>query len=73
MSIGILDDQANNRVANVKSIAARVAKTAEGLSVREFLDACALAGGTMIKTFYRGPGREIAVLRFIEELRRAAQ
>lgn len=67
----ILLDQANTRVSNVRSIAGRIAKTAEGLSVREFLDACALAAGTLIKAFYRGPARSIAVERFIEALRRA--
>jgi hypothetical protein len=39
----------NDRVENVKTIAARIAKQAEGMSVREFLDACALAGGTLIR------------------------
>ncbi|WP_407146261.1 hypothetical protein [Bradyrhizobium sp. ORS 86] len=72
-ALTILDDQSNARVANVKSIAGRIAKTAEGLSVREFLDGAALSAGTLIKAFYHGPGRSIAVDRFIEALRRAVQ
>lgn len=71
MSIGILEDQATTRVDNVKTIAARIAKTAEGLSVREFLDACALAAGSMIKAVHRGPGVQVAVGRHIEALHRA--
>lgn len=68
--IEILGQQSSTRVSNVKSIAGRIAKTAEGLSVREFLDASALAAGTMIKAIYRGPGLQVATERYIEALRR---
>lgn len=64
---------AEDRVANVKTIAARVAKQGEGLSIREFLDGCALASGTLIKAIYRGPGVAVAVERYCEALRRAVQ
>lgn len=69
----ILDDVANNRVANVRALAARVVKLAEGLSVRELLDALALAAGSLIRAVYRGPGIEIATKSFIEALIRAVQ
>jgi hypothetical protein len=62
---------AEDRVANVKSIAGRIAATATGLSIREFLDASALAAGTLMRTLYRGPGLQIAVNRYTEALRRA--
>jgi hypothetical protein len=62
---------AEDRVANVKAIAARIAKQAEGLSVREFLDACALAGGTMIRSIYRGAGVGMAAQRYEDAFRRA--
>lgn len=64
---------AEDRVSSVKSIAGRIAKTAEGLSVREFLDASALAAGTLMKTFYRGPGLAVAIERYADALRRAVQ
>jgi hypothetical protein len=64
---------AEDRVANVKSIAARIAATAQGLSVREFLDASALAAGKLIRALYRGPGVEIAINRYSEALRRAVK
>jgi hypothetical protein len=62
---------AEDRAANVKSIAGRIAATATGLSIREFLDASALAAGTLMKAIYRGPGLQIAVNRYTEALRRA--
>jgi hypothetical protein len=62
---------AEDRVANVKQIAARIAGLAEGLSVREFLDASALAAGAMIRSIYRGPGVEIATDRYRDALQRA--
>ena len=61
------------RVANVKSIAARIAKQGEGLSIREYLDASALAAGTMMRILYRGPGLEVAINRYYEALLRAVQ
>lgn len=60
-----------DRTANVKTIAARIATQAEGLSVREFLDACALAGGALIRNIYRGPGVTIAAERFRDAFDRA--
>lgn len=60
-----------DRAANVKSIAGRIAATATGLSIREFLDGSALAAGTLMKAIYRGPGLQIAVNRYTEALRRA--
>lgn len=69
----ILDDVANNRVANVRTIASRVAAFGAGYSVREFLDALALAAGKLIKACYRGPGVEIAVRHFVETLVIAVQ
>lgn len=72
MSTGILEDVSRNRVSNVKTIASKVAAFGEGFSIREFLDALALAAGSLIKAVYRGPGVEIATNRFIEALRRAA-
>lgn len=62
----ILDDALNNRVVNVRTIAARVAKFGEGISVREFLDALAITAGTLIRACHRGPGVEIATKRFID-------
>lgn len=62
---------AEDRVANVKTIAARIAKQGEGQSVREFLDGCALASGAMIRALYRGPGVDIAVERYRDALLRA--
>lgn len=62
---------AEDRAANVKSIAGRIAATAAGLSVREFLDASALAAGTLMRAIYRGPGLQIAVNRYTDALRRA--
>ena len=62
---------ADDRVANVKTIAARIAKQGEGLSIREFLDACALASGALIKAIYRGRGIDVAVDKHCEALRRA--
>lgn len=62
-----------DRVANVRTIAARIATTAQGLSVREFLDASALAAGKLIKALYRGPGVEIAIKRYSEALQRAVK
>lgn len=62
---------AEDRAANVKAIAARIAKQAEGLSVREFLDASALAAGTLIGAIYKGPGVAIATQRYTEAFRRA--
>ena len=60
-----------DRVANVKTIAARLASQGEGLSVREFLDASALAAGVMIRILYRGPGVQVAVERYVDALGRA--
>jgi hypothetical protein len=60
-----------DRAANVKTIAARIAAQAEGLSVREFLDACALASATLIRAIYRGPGVAIATERYNEAFHRA--
>jgi hypothetical protein len=70
--MSILDDVANNRVANVRTIAARLAKFGEGYSIREFLDALALCAGSLIRVAYRGNGVGVAVNRFVEELCRAA-
>ena len=69
----MLEDREAVRVANVKSIAARIAGLGEGLSIREFLDACALASGTMIKAVYRGPGVGVATDRYVDALRRAVK
>lgn len=71
--LGILEDQSASRVSNVKTIAGRIAATAQGLSIREFLDASALAAGTLIRAIYRGPGVEIAINRYTEALRRAVK
>jgi hypothetical protein len=60
-----------DRVANVRGIAARIAKTAEGLSIREFLDASALAAGKLMVAMYKGPGLQAAVDRYTEALRRS--
>jgi hypothetical protein len=65
--------RADDRTANVRTIAARIAKQAEGLSVREFLDACALASGTLIRVFYRGRGVDVAIERHNEALRRSVR
>lgn len=62
-----------DRTANVKTIAARIAKQGEGLSIREFLDASALAAGALIANIYRGPGVDVAVRRYCEALSRAIQ
>lgn len=67
----LAEDRASNRVANVKTMAARIAAFGEGYSVREFMDALALASGSMITAAYRGPGREVALSRFLDELQRA--
>lgn len=67
------DDIANNRVANVKIVARRIAAFGEGFSIREFLDALALAAGSLINAAHRGPGVEVATNRFIEALRRATK
>lgn len=61
----------DDRVSNVKAIASRIAKCGEGLSIREFLDASALAAGTIIRAIYRGPGVAVAVDRYCDVLRRA--
>jgi hypothetical protein len=71
--IGILGDMANNRVTNVRTLASRIASFGSGFSVREFLDALALAAGKLIKAAYRGPGLEIATRRFVETLVHAVQ
>lgn len=60
-----------DRATNVKEIAARIAKCAEGLSVREFLDACALASASMIRVIYRGPAVNVAAHRFGDAFQRA--
>lgn len=67
------ETERTDRVANVKTIAQRIAKFAEGYSVREFMDASALATGTLIKAIYRGAGVDVAVERYIEALRRAVK
>lgn len=64
--MSILDDTLNNRVVNVRTIAARVARFGEGISVREFLDALAITAGTLIRVCHRGPGVETATKRFID-------
>lgn len=61
------------RIANVKTVAARVAAFGNGYSIREFLDALALAAGSLIRACYRGPAVEVAVISFIAALRRATQ
>lgn len=71
--MSLLLDSNNNRVANVKNMAARVAKFGEGFSIREFLDALALTAGSLIKAVYRGPGVEAATNRFIDALRRVTK
>lgn len=71
--MSLLLDTANSRVNNVKSMAARIAAFGEGFSIREFLDALALASGSLIKAVHRGPGVEVAINRFIEVLRRTTQ
>jgi hypothetical protein len=58
------------RVDNVKTMAARIAKNGEGLNVREFLDASALAGATLIKAVYRGPAQSIALQRYVDQMLR---
>lgn len=68
---GILRDIADNRVHNVKTMAANIAKFGEGKSVREFLDALALASGSMICAAYKGPGVEQATSNYLDALRRA--
>lgn len=70
--MSLLGDRENNRVTNVRTIAARIAAFGQGYNVRELLDAVALVGGSLIKQCYRGPGIEIATNRFVEALRRAA-
>lgn len=62
-----------DRVANVKTAAVRIARYGEGLSVREFLDACALASGALIRAVYRGRGVNVAVERYCDALRRAVR
>jgi hypothetical protein len=67
----LLESRANERVDNVKTIAQRIAKQGEGLSIREFLDASALAAGSLIRILYRGPGVRVAVERYMDALYRA--
>lgn len=67
----ISEDIRNNRVANVKAIATRVAQLGAGFSIREFLDALALAAGSIIRAVYRGPGVGVATEDFITALRNA--
>lgn len=69
----MLDDIAKGRADNVKTVAARLAQFGVGYSVREFLDALALAAGTLIRACYRGPGVEIATKSFIDALIRTVQ
>lgn len=64
---------ADDRVANVKTMAARIAAYGADHSIREFLDASALAAGSLIRSIYRGPGIEIAMERYIDALRRAVR
>jgi len=71
--MSLLLDASNNRVANVKKMAARIAAFGEGFSIREFLDALALASGSLIKAVYRGPAVEVATNRFIDALRRVTK
>jgi hypothetical protein len=59
------------RVERVKALAARITRLAEGTSVREFLDACALAAGALICNFYRGHGVKDAGQRFADAFTRA--
>jgi len=69
--MSLTEDRANNRVANVKTMAARIAAFGEGHSVREFMDALALASGSMLLAAYHpGRGREVALSRFLDELQR---
>ena len=72
MSQELLEDIANNRVSNVKTIAYRICQFAEGHPTVELLDALALAGGTLIKAFYIGPGVDEAMKRFAEQFINAA-
>jgi hypothetical protein len=67
----LLIDRQNSRVANVKDMATRVAKLGQGLSIREFLDALALAAGSIIRAVYRGPGVTVATESFITAFRKA--
>lgn len=67
----LVADNRARRVENVKTIAVRIAKQAEGMSVREFLDACALASGSMIREVYRGNGVAIALQNYGDALVRA--
>jgi hypothetical protein len=67
------DDVIKGRADNVKTVAARVAAFGQGYSIREFLDALALAAGTLIRACYRGPGLEIATKSFIEVLIKTVQ
>ena len=70
----MLEIDTPDRAANVKDMARRIASFGEGLSVREFFDACALAAGGLMKAYYESPqAREVAVNRHIEALRRAAK
>lgn len=70
--MSMTEDRSNGRVDNVKRMASNLAKFGEGFSVREFLDALALASGSLIKVVYRKSGQEVAIASFVEELRRAA-
>lgn len=72
MSTGILEDKANGRIANVKTLAQRLASYGEGFSIREYLDALALASGSLINAAYRESGKDTAVKLFEDELHRAA-
>jgi hypothetical protein len=71
--MSILEDHNNNRVSNVKSLAVRIAKLGEGSSVREFLDALALASGSMLRAAYKGRGVEIATSNYLDALKRSLE
>jgi hypothetical protein len=72
--MSLIEDRNNNRVANVKTLAARLAKLGEGETVREFLDALALASGSMLKAAYPvSRGRDVAVSNYLAALQRSLE
>jgi hypothetical protein len=72
--MSIIEDRDNNRVANVKKLAARLAKLGEGETVREFVDALALASGSMLRAAYPvGRGRDVAISNYLDALKRSLE
>ena len=73
LAVELRSDVEGARVEKVKALAARIAMLAQGMEVREFLDASALAGGALIRNIYRGPGVNIALQRYQDALARAVR